>query len=1114
MEVRLARLVDHGRFGNRLPLLELSARLGSNPLLVQAGTGNTSVKIDGVLWIKASGKWLAHAGHDEILVPVDLAETRRCVQQNADPACECSIRPGKSLRTSVETAMHAVLRHRVVLHVHSVNTIACAVRCDAVELLTERFAGLRWKWIPYTASGLPLARAIEAATAHSPETDILVLANHGLEVSGDDCETAERLLRDVEARIAIKPRTPPEPDYSQLMRLTGTSGWRLPDDPSVHALGTDAWSATVLSGGVLYPCQAIFLSPRMRVTPRSILSDLPADDSPADDLPAEMRNPFLIVEGAGVVVNDRMTGPAFATLTGLAQVLQRIDDSAPIRYLDEPEVESVMSADTYRYRELVETNSDAWPARFRVVKMPVIRSSPSGSALRLSILPLVLLLSHHSASGQQDRIAGRISSHGTVVLRGNLNPKARPRYDQGRVDADLKMDLVTLTFKPSPAQQAALNALLAEQQERSSPNYHHWITPEQYAGQFGLSHADIDRIVSWLQSNALSVDYSARGRNWIAFSGTARNMELAFGTGIHTYRVDGENALWRMRPICRLSAALGDVVFAVGGLDDFRMKPPAIRPIPSSGARHSVSGHPEYTFPAGNQAIAPDDLATIYDIAPLYANGIDGSGQRIAVAGQSDIELSDIATFRKNILPANVPHVVLVPGSTDPGITGNEIEADLDLEWSGAVARNATIIYVNSTDVLDSANYAISENLAPVLSYSFGGCEQDESSATTQAVATLAQQANAQGITLLAASGDYGAAACDSGTSSQATRGLGVLFPGSLPEVTAVGGTEFNEGGGAYWSNSNSSTLESALSYKPEIAWNDTSAVGHLAASGGGSSTLYPKPAWQAGPGVPNDGARDVPDVAMSASAQHDPYFVVSGGAPAAMKGGTSIATPVFAGIVALLNQYSGSSGEGNINPNLYRIPQTNAFHDIVSGNNAVPCESGTPDCTTAFSSDVSAGTGYDQVTGLGSVDARNLLANWNAHAPASNVVPTCNPNPVYQQQPNSDGYSWFYTVTLTEILAGVATSLTGLSDKRHGLQLAAGGIIRDSPTIAARGAVSVSLGVEGTWRSRLVQCTCSAAWMQAGVSGRNNCRYRFTGPSRSQTRRSTPAASLLSTVQ
>lgn len=330
-------------------MLELSARLGSNPLLVQAGTGNTSVKIDGVLWIKASGKWLAHAGHDEILVPVDLAETRRRVQQNADPAGECSIRSGKRLRTSVETAMHAVLRHRVVLHVHSVNTIALAVRCDAEALLAERFAGLRWKWIPYTASGLPLARAIQEATACSPETDILVLANHGLVVCGPDCETAERLLHEVEARIAITPRPAPEPNYGLLRRLTETSGWRLPDDPSVHALGTDAWSATVLSGGVLYPCQAIFLSPRMRVMPRSILNDSRT----------ETANPFLIVEGAGVVVSDRMTCPASATLTGLAQVLQRIDDSAPIRYLDEPEVEGVMSADTYRYRELVETNSDA-----------------------------------------------------------------------------------------------------------------------------------------------------------------------------------------------------------------------------------------------------------------------------------------------------------------------------------------------------------------------------------------------------------------------------------------------------------------------------------------------------------------------------------------------------------------------------------------------------------------------------------------------------------------------------------------------------------------------------------------------------------------------------------
>jgi len=334
------------------PLLELSARLGRNPLLVQAGTGNTSVKIGGVLWIKASGKWLAHAAHEEILIPVDLAQTRRCIAQDADPAGQYCILRGIPLRTSVETAMHSVLQHRVVLHVHSVNTIAWAVRRDAAALLAERFAGLCWKWIPYVPSGLPLAREVERATTGSPETNILVLANHGLVVCGDDCEAAERLLHEVEARVAIEPRRAPEPDCRLLMQFAGASGWRLPADPAVHALGTDAASGIVISGGVLYPCQAIFLSPRIKVMPRSFAGGLPTTNS------------FLIVEGLGVVVNGEMTSTAFATLAGLAQVLQRIDGSTPIRYLEDPELESVMSVDTYRYRELVESNSARSRAAF------------------------------------------------------------------------------------------------------------------------------------------------------------------------------------------------------------------------------------------------------------------------------------------------------------------------------------------------------------------------------------------------------------------------------------------------------------------------------------------------------------------------------------------------------------------------------------------------------------------------------------------------------------------------------------------------------------------------------------------------------------------------------
>ena len=188
-------------------LLKVSARIGGEPLLVQAGTGNTSIKLDGVLWIKASGKWLAHASHDEILVPGSLAETRRRIEQNADPAGQSAIVGGKALGTSVETAMHSVLPHRVVLHVHSVNTIAWAVRRDGFAELTARLEGIDWQWIPYVPSGLPLARAVESAIARSPQTSVLVLANHGLVVCAEHCEAAEELLREVERRVALSAAT-------------------------------------------------------------------------------------------------------------------------------------------------------------------------------------------------------------------------------------------------------------------------------------------------------------------------------------------------------------------------------------------------------------------------------------------------------------------------------------------------------------------------------------------------------------------------------------------------------------------------------------------------------------------------------------------------------------------------------------------------------------------------------------------------------------------------------------------------------------------------------------------------------------------------------------------
>ena len=594
--------------------------------------------------------------------------------------------------------------------------------------------------------------------------------------------------------------------------------------------------------------------------------------------------------------------------------------------------------------------------------------------MKLSAIILIFLLPAWLPA-QQDRIAEAIRSESAVPLQGNVHPKALPQFDRGPVDPALKLNLITLALRPTPRQQAALQRLLAEQQDPSSPNYRRWLTPEQYADQFGLSIADLAKIRDWLKSQGFTVDYVARSRNWLAFSGTAAQITAAFHTALHHYAIDDEMHFANVtEPM--LPAALESLAIGLLGLDDF---------LPTAPNRRSV---PRLSLPDGTHVLAPDDIATIYDITRLYQAGIDGTGIKIAIAGQSDIDLTDIASFRSDFrLPPNIPQVVLATGSSDPGTTKDQGEADLDIEWAGAVARNATIIYVNSTNAVVSAAHAISENLAQVISLSYGGCEGANSAIGRAAARSFASQGNAQGITWVAASGDSGAADCDLPfSSSQASKGLAVSFPASLPELTAVGGSRLNEGTGIYWGG-NSRTLESVLSYIPETAWNE-SGPGGLAASGGGFSQFYVQPSWQTGPGLPLISAtgtgRAVPDVVM-ASALHDGYVVASAGQDE-VDYGTSTATPVFAAIIALLNQNQGSGGMGNINQNLYRLAQTNVFHDITTGSNIVPCVSGTTDCPNG-SLGYNAGPGYDPVTGLGSVDAYNLVMQWNAAPPSSNIV-------------------------------------------------------------------------------------------------------------------------------
>jgi hypothetical protein len=610
-------------------------------------------------------------------------------------------------------------------------------------------------------------------------------------------------------------------------------------------------------------------------------------------------------------------------------------------------------------------------------------------------------------SAAKDRVSGQIDGRQTVLVKGSVHPLTSPESDRGAVSPSRVISEITINIKLSANQQSDLNHLLESQRDPSAPEYQKWLTPEEFGSQFGLSLADMNKLTTWLQSHGFSVDHVSQSMNWVSFSGTAEQVDRVFRTEIHTFLVDGQSHFANTR-MPAIPAALSNVISNIQGLNDFKLKPLRL-------PANTVS--PNFTTAGGTHYLAPGDLAKVFNISALYTAGFDGTGQKLVVAGQTDVNLSDVAAFRSQFgLSANVPQLVLY--GTDPGTTADLQEAHLDLEWTGAVARNATIIYVYSTNVLNSVQYAISNNLAPVISLSYGGCEALNSSS----LQSVAQQANAQGITWIASSGDSGAAGCDSGAA--ASGGLAVDMPASIPEVTAVGGSEFNEGTGNYWGTTNSSTGGSALSYIPEIAWNDSFARGSLAATGGGASMYYLKPTWQTGPGVPADGKRDVPDVSLPASPDHDGFYFYSGGALQVV-GGTSVSAPAFAGIVTVLNQYLlskgviSTSGLGNINPNLYHLASgaNSIFHDITSGNNNVPCVAASTGCNAGILTGYSAGPGYDQVTGLGSVNAYNLVTQWTGVVSSIGTTSTSAANPA--SIPNTS--STTVTATITPVTGTTA---------------------------------------------------------------------------------------------
>ncbi len=656
------------------------------------------------------------------------------------------------------------------------------------------------------------------------------------------------------------------------------------------------------------------------------------------------------------------------------------------------------------------------------------------------VLLLAALLSTLTYAETPDRISGPIDSSQMVPLYGNVHGLAKPGSDVGRADGDRVIRGVSLNFRLSPAQQKDLDQFLAQLGDPSSPNFHKYLTIPQYAKRFGMSQNDVDKTVAWIQSQGFTNIKVANNHNKISFDGSVGQIEVAFALEMHNYLVDGVAHLANATNPS-VPAALAAAVMYVGHLNDFAPKP-----------RLKVKSNLT-SYISGDHYLTPADFATIYDLNPLYSAGSTGSNQKIAIVGQSTVSTTDLNNFRSAAgLPASTVNMVLMEG-TATRCTGDEGESDLDLEWSGGVAKNASITFIYAgldltakpPDTCASRFYSVWDALedaltgtttgasgspvAPFVSTSYGYCESGLGTAfagPNGQLETWIKAGQALGVTLTSASGDSGAADCEPGGSTSATTGLAVDAPASIPETTGAGGNEFymdspnnttdNPPGGdpPYWSpaNANSDLVSSALEYIPEEAWNDTTFDiangGGLSASGGGASIYFiTKPSWQNVTGVPSGSARYVPDISIDASANHDGYlfcseddpqtggtvstctsgFRTGTGGDFTIVGGTSAAAPTFTAIMALVNQYLGNTpptGLAPINPMLYSLYPNNAtsqaFHDVTTGSNIVPCTSPSTNCP-AGTTDIgfNAGVGYDEVTGLGSIDGFKFAKAWLA---------------------------------------------------------------------------------------------------------------------------------------
>jgi hypothetical protein len=692
-------------------------------------------------------------------------------------------------------------------------------------------------------------------------------------------------------------------------------------------------------------------------------------------------------------------------------------------------------------------------AFFRGVFFSVVTASRCMTVSRFILIVLLVsslqpVRAQESRLRSEDQITAPVDPSRKRILPDNLIPEfVTASTDEGRLSPFESIGHLMLVLNRPPQRQAAFESLLHDLYSKDSPSYQQWLTPAQIGADYGPSDNDIAQITTWLNSQGLRVEEVADSRVVITFTGTSDQLEKAFSTELHRYKRNGvERVSINSQPT--IPTALGSIVRNVVGLSTLSDHPTLVHSDLTPGPSPLFDGGPS------GHAIFPGDFATIYDLNILYQAGIKGAGQKVAIIGKSRVTNQDIEDFESLAgLPIQDPIVVIPTLGTDPQQTGdaNQVESTLDVDRVWGTAPGATVSLVvsasnaNGDGITLAAQYAIQNNLAPIVSISYGQCEASAGKALTQLYDNLFSQAAAQGISVFVGSGDAAIAGCakTSSTPPLVPPAPAINYICASGYATCVGGTEFVEGGAPQTWGSNSSTYSSALNYIPEGAWNDSTST-YISGTGGGPSTFISKPSWQTGTGVPSDGARDTPDISFSASPNHDPYAICAAfdGSSCAKGifdyiGGTSAAAPGMAGIQALVNQRVGHS-LGNINPLLYSSAANaslNVFHDVTPTSSGVSncvlttpslCNnstSGPPAKTSAGVQGYAVTTGYDMATGLGSIDGFDWeqVADGNPTRSTPTLTLTANPQLVGDKEPS-------LTSTFTATLANATNPISPIT--------------------------------------------------------------------------------------